>query len=104
MESFSEGTARAGSEKMRAHIYISGRVQGVYFRRNTVNQALQLGLKGWVRNLADRRVETVVEGNEENIKEFIRWCHKGPPLAIVRGVEVSKQRPRGEFQTFRVLK
>ena len=92
------------SENVRAHIYVSGRVQGVYFRRDTVNEALLLGLKGWVRNLPDRRVEAVAEGEEEGVEEFIRWCHEGPPLAIVRGVEVFRERPMGEFETFRILR
>jgi acylphosphatase len=94
----------AESEKVRAHIYVSGRVQGVYFRRDTMTKALRLGLKGWVRNLPDKKVEAVAEGEEENVEEFIRWCHEGPPLAIVRGVEVSRERPTGEFETFRILR
>ena len=91
------------SENVRAHIYVSGRVQGVYFRRDAVNEAMRLGLKGWVKNLPDRRVEVVAEGEEANVEEFIRWCHEGPSLAIVRGVQVSRERPRGEFETFRIL-
>ncbi len=89
---------------VRAHIYVSGRVQGVYFRRDTMNKALRLGLTGWVRNVSDRRVEAVAEGEEEIVEELIRWCHEGPPLAIVRGVEVSRERPTGEFGTFRILR
>jgi acylphosphatase len=91
-------------KNVRARIYVSGRVQGVYFRRHSMDEALRLGLKGWVRNLPDRRVEAVAEGEEEKVEAFIGWCRGGPPLAIVRGVEVSMERPTEEFETFRILR
>jgi acylphosphatase len=68
---------------IRVHLYISGRVQGVFYRRNAMQEAKRLGLTGWVRNLPDRRVEAVAEGDEKLVEEFISWCRKGPPLAIV---------------------
>ncbi len=89
---------------IRVRLLISGRVQGVYYRRQSKDEALRLGLKGWVRNLPDRRVEAVAEGEEEKVEAFIGWCREGPPLAIVRGVEVSRERPTEEFETFRVLR
>lgn len=85
---------------IRAHIYISGRVQGVNYRRDTRLQAIRLGLTGWVRNLPDSRVEVVAEGEQERVEELIRWCRRGPPIAIVRRVEVRRELPTGEFETF----
>ena len=65
----------------RAHVYISGRVQGVSFRWNTQHKAQQLGLTGWVRNVWDGRVEAVFEGPEHLVKEAVAWCHHGSPPA-----------------------
>lgn len=87
---------------VRAHLLISGRVQGVNYRRDTRRTAMSLGLTGWVRNLPDRRVEVVAEGEEERIEELIRWCREGPALAIVRGIEVQREAPTGEFEAFTV--
>ena len=87
---------------VRVHLYISGRVQGVYYRRNAMLEARRLGLTGWVRNLPDRRVEAVAEGEEEGVEEFVRWCRKGPPLAIVRGVEIHREPATGFFKTFEI--
>jgi acylphosphatase len=88
--------------KRRAHLFISGRVQGVFYRANTRDEARRLGLTGWVRNLPDGRVEAVIEGEEERVKELIDWCHQGPPGAIVRGVEVRWEDYRGEFADFKI--
>ena len=87
---------------VRVHLYISGRVQGVFYRRNAMQEAKGLGLTGWVRNLPDRRVEAVAEGAEGDVEDFIRWCQKGPPLAIVRGVEIHREPATGWFKTFEV--
>jgi len=86
----------------RVHLYVSGRVQGVNYRRDTRRRALALGLTGWVRNLPDGRVEAVAEGEEKVVEELIRWCREGPAFAIVRGVEVRRESPTGEFETFTV--
>lgn len=87
---------------VRAHLLISGRVQGVNYRRDTRRTAMRLGLTGWVRNLPDRRVEVVAEGEEEGVEELIRWCREGPALAIVRGIEAQREAPTGEFEAFTV--
>jgi acylphosphatase len=87
---------------VRVHLYISGRVQGVYYRRNAMQEALRLGLTGWVRNLPDRRVEAVAEGEEERVEEFVRWCRKGPPLAIVREVKIHREPATGWFDAFEI--
>ena len=87
---------------VRAHVYISGRVQGVFFRSNTRNMAEKLDLTGWVRNLPDGRVEAVFEGEESDVKEVIEWCHKGPTYASVSDVEVKFDKPTGEFDRFEI--
>ncbi len=89
---------------MRAHVWISGRVQGVFFRAHTKEVAEKLGLTGWVRNLPDGRVEAVFEGEEEAVKEAIEWCKRGPPLAKVERVEVRYEDPTGEFKDFRIIR
>ncbi|MBD3205122.1 acylphosphatase [Candidatus Bathyarchaeota archaeon] len=85
---------------IRAHIYISGRVQGVGFRASTRRKANQLNVKGWVRNLRDGRVEVLAEGKEEDIDNLINWCHHGPTMANVRDLKVEKTEPTGEFSGF----
>ncbi|MCX8204855.1 MAG: acylphosphatase [Candidatus Nezhaarchaeota archaeon] len=89
--------------KARAHVYISGRVQGVFFRAWTMEEAVKRGLTGWVRNLADGRVEAVFEGEKEAVEDMVRSSWRGPPGAKVRNVEVVWEEYRGEFQDFRVI-
>ncbi|MEW6095964.1 MAG: acylphosphatase [bacterium] len=86
----------------RAHVYISGYVQGVFFRAYTRDEALKLGITGWVRNLADGRVEAVFEGDQLQVEKIISWCHKGPPPARVRNVELNYETYTGEFPTFEI--
>ncbi|MER3492873.1 MAG: acylphosphatase [Mastigocladus sp. ERB_26_2] len=83
------------SQSIRVHLFISGRVQGVGYRFATVDTASQLGLSGWVRNLPDGRVEAVFEGVQEVVEEMIRWCHQGPPAAMVKDVVVEYEEPEG---------
>ncbi|MBD2294940.1 acylphosphatase [Anabaena sphaerica FACHB-251] len=80
---------------IRAHVFITGRVQGVGYRYATVDTATQLGLTGWVRNLPDGRVEAVFEGAREIVEEMVRWCHAGPPAAVVKEVLVESEHPEG---------
>lgn len=70
------------------HGYVSGRVQGVYYRQSTQQQAERLGIDGWVRNLADGRVEVLLEGDEAVVRELQVWLHEGPPDAEVTAVEL----------------
>jgi len=86
----------------RVHVYISGLVQGVFFRAKTHREATHLGLVGWVRNLPDGRVEAVLEGPDEKIKEMIDWCRKGPSHARVEGVEVIEEPYTGAFRDFMI--
>ena len=85
---------------IRVHLIISGRVQGVFFRHNTMKKAVELGLKGWVKNLPDGNVETVFEGIPKKVHEMIRWCHMGPPFADVKNVEEVWEEPTDEFSSF----
>jgi acylphosphatase len=75
------------------HYLISGRVQGVWYRRTCQEQALQLGLTGWVRNLHDGRVEAIACGDEGSLIEFESWLGKGPPLARVDTVQIEATAP-----------
>jgi acylphosphatase len=93
-----------GLMRRRAHLFISGKVQGVYFRANTKREALKLGLKGFVRNLPDGRVEALFEGEEEALQKMIAWCHRGPSGARVERVEVEWDEYRGEFEDFIILR
>jgi len=89
--------------RVEAHVLISGKVQGVWFRANTKEKARQLNIKGWVRNLPDGRVEAVFQGEKEMVEEMIKWCYKGPPLAEVEDVEVEWKEPEEEFEDFSIL-
>ena len=71
----------------RRHVWISGLVQGVFFRQATRRRARELGLAGWVRNLPDGRVEAVFQGPPRAVEAMVEWCHQGPPSAIVERVE-----------------
>ena len=94
--------SQAEEKKLQAHVFISGRVQGVSFRWFTQHKAQQLGLTGWVRNLWDRRVEAVFEGDAEAVRQAVAWCHTGEPPARVSHVEVTYGPASGQFNTFRV--
>lgn len=90
-------------QETRAHVFVSGIVQGVGYRFTTVEQAKQLGVTGWVRNLPDDRVEGVFEGTKAAVEEMIRWCYKGPRGAVVKDVIVEYEEPEGirEFEITR---
>jgi acylphosphatase len=88
--------------KIRAHLIIQGRVQGVFFRANTREEASRLGLTGWVRNCPDGSVEVMVEGDKTKVEELIRWCHQGPPGAHVTKVETKTTSFQGEFKDFSI--
>ncbi|SDF77429.1 acylphosphatase [Halorientalis regularis] len=83
------------SERVRAHVHVTGKVQGVYYRANTRDTAREQGLDGWVRNLDDGRVEAVFEGPEEDVETLVEWCHDGSPRARVDSVEVEYEEPEG---------
>jgi len=89
-------------EKLRVHLKIEGRVQGVFFRANTQREASRLGLRGWVRNCADGSVEALAEGESRTVEEFVSWCRHGPSRAQVTRVDLEKSEYRGEFQDFEI--
>ncbi|MFB6086503.1 MAG: acylphosphatase [Halodesulfurarchaeum sp.] len=83
------------TDRTRAHVFISGRVQGVYFRANTRDQARRRDVDGWVKNLDDGRVEAVFEGDQDAVESMIEWCQEGSPAAEVSDVAVSEEEPTG---------
>lgn len=87
-------------EKVRAHVLISGRVQGVFYRSFTEDVAHSLGLKGWVKNCSNGKVEAVFEGKKEDIEKAISLCYKGPPAARVSNIDVQWEDFKGEFDIF----
>ena len=88
--------------KARAHVFVSGRVQGVFFRSETKYKAESHNLKGWVRNLPDGRLEAVFEGEEEAVKVLIAFCKRGPRGARITNVDLRWENFTGEFDAFKV--
>jgi acylphosphatase len=86
----------------RAHVWISGMVQGVFFRYEARERARSRGVSGWVRNLADGRVEAVFEGPEDAVETMVEWCGRGPRGAEVTDVEAVAEDPEG-LEGFDVL-
>jgi acylphosphatase len=91
-------------DNVRAHALISGRVQGVAYRIETQWAAERIGVRGWVRNLPDGRVEAVFEGGREEVDEILEWCRRGPALARVDAVDVRWENPTGGFTRFGVTR
>lgn len=83
----------------RVHLFVSGRVQGVFFRACTQREAQSLGLVGWVRNLPDGRVEIVAQGDAEAVRALVEWSHLGPVRAEVTSVDINweETHPIDEF-------
>jgi len=90
------------TNKTRCHVFVSGRVRGVFFRQNTLKKAKSLGLKGWVKNTKDGKVEAVFEGEKEKIEKILEWMRKGPPFARVDGLEIEWEDFKGEFENFEI--
>lgn len=88
--------------KIRAHVIIEGRVQGVFFRAETRAVAQTYHLTGWVKNLPDGRVEAVFEGEEDDVEKAVQWCRTGPPHALVTSVSVNREPFTGEFKNFSI--
>jgi acylphosphatase len=88
--------------KARVHVFVSGRVQGVFFRAETADMADRLGLAGWVRNLPDGRVEALFEGEKEDVEKALDFCRRGPSGARVQNLDLKWEDWKGEFQDFRV--
>jgi acylphosphatase len=88
---------------VQAQVYITGRVQGVNFRYYTRQQAVELGVSGWVRNVRDGRVEAVFQGDQEQVAKILEWCQRGPPSARVVDVAVEWQAPAEILSGFEIL-
>jgi len=86
----------------RAHVHVSGRVQGVFFRDATRQKALELGLSGWVRNLPDGRVEVLFEGLSDEVRQAVQWCEGGTPEADVENVDADFEEAGGDLEGFEV--
>ncbi|MCI4625558.1 MAG: acylphosphatase [Candidatus Magnetoovum sp. WYHC-5] len=86
----------------RVHLIIEGRVQGVYFRAFVKKNAIDLGVKGWVRNLPDGTVEVLLEGEKKALETLVGRCYKGPPASVVIHIQINWQPYVGEFSSFGV--
>ena len=89
-------------DRERAHVYVSGQVQGVFFRDSARQKAEELGLAGWVKNLPDGRVEAIFEGPSPEVREMVRWCKEGPSHAEVENVDSEFEASQGDIQGFEV--
>ena len=86
---------------VQAHLWISGIVQGVFFRAYTQEKAIELGVNGWVRNIPNQ-VEAVLVGEKEKVEEMIQWCRHGPPNASVTKVDIAWETPEN-LKGFRII-
>ena len=87
----------------RVRLFVTGKVQGVFFRQTLKVMAKKNDIFGWVKNLKDGRVESILEGNEEKISRLVEWAHGGPANARVENVEVQNEKFTAEFTKFDVL-
>jgi acylphosphatase len=81
------------TDRCRRRVLISGLVQDVWFRATTAKQAVRAGVDGWVRNLADGRVEAVLEGSADAVNEMIDFCSRGPEMARVDQIDIAEETP-----------
>ena len=86
--------------KSKIHVFVSGRVQGVFFRYFTKENAQRLALSGWVRNTRDGKVELVAEGESDDLEKLIDKLKEGPQMAMVKDLDVKWEDPTGEFDNF----
>jgi acylphosphatase len=87
-------------EMKRIHVWIRGRVQGVFFRAYTRDAAIEEGISGFVRNLPDGSVEAVFEGEKGGVDRMVEWCHRGSPLSRVDRVDLREEAYKGEYDGF----
>jgi len=90
-------------DKARAHIIVSGRVQGVFFRAYAKQKADQLDIFGWVKNTDDGRVELIIEGDKAKVSRMVDWLEAGPKSANVENIEVEPEVYQGEFADFKII-
>lgn len=89
---------------IRAHVFVTGKVQGVFFRASTRSEAMKLNVFGWVRNVSDGRVEAVFEGKRQNVEQMIDFCRVGPSDARVSRTDIHWGQYSGEFTKFEIKK
>ena len=87
----------------RVRLFVTGKVQGVFFRQALKVMAKKNDISGWVKNLEDGRVEAVLEGNEEKVSRLVEWAHGGPANARVEDIEIRNEKFTSEFLKFDVL-
>ena len=90
-------------KQQRVHVLVSGKVQGVFFRQALKVIARKNNVFGWVRNLTDKRVEAILEGDSKSVNMVIEWTRIGPANSRVDNIEVSNEEFKNEFSTFEVL-
>ena len=90
------------SNTRRVHVIVEGRVQGVYFRAYTRDEALNLGLTGWVKNRRDGSVEALIEGDKAAVEKMLSWFYKGSPYSNVEKVIVTEESPVGDSADFEI--
>jgi acylphosphatase len=88
--------------KVRAHVFVSGRVQGVFFRSETRYKANRRNVTGWIRNTSDGRVEAIFEGEKEDVERMVDFCRRGPSGARVTKVDIQWENYTGEIKEFRI--
>jgi acylphosphatase len=88
----------------RAHVVVSGRVQGVWYRGSAQAEARSRGVTGWIRNRPDATVEAMLEGEEAAVRAVVDWCRRGPPGARVEGLDVKWLPFEGEFDAMRIVR
>lgn len=88
--------------KVKAHVLVSGRVQGVFFRAETARTAVANHVTGWIRNLPNGQVEAVFEGEQKNVEILVEFCKRGPSGAYVETAEVTWKNWKGDFSDFRI--
>jgi acylphosphatase len=91
-------------KKRRAHVWVTGRVQGVFFRAYTRDAAELIGVAGWVKNLPDRRVEAIIEGDADRVQLMVEWFNEGSPMSRIDWVEVGEEEYTGEFDGFAITR
>jgi len=90
-------------EDVRAHVVISGKVQGVFFRAETQRSAENHEVSGWVRNRLDGKVEALFEGDEDDVRNILDWCRGGSTYSQVKNVQVEWEEYVGEFDEFEIV-
>jgi acylphosphatase len=90
------------TDTRRVHVIVEGRVQGVFFRAHTSDEAIKLGLTGWVRNRPDGSVEAIIEGQEAAVKKMLQWFRQGSPYSLVAKIHTTEESPVGDNTNFEI--